>query len=279
MRENFTQGSVRGEPGDRLSYRVEVAPILQQIEVMEISEQEFEHYYHTVSDIELIRLFTDGELTDSAAAILKNEIAKRGLTDTEIDRIVQKDIPQIKNKPLVVQHITTFASKIMTFGKQYFNYRKSEIIVVIVCVVLGYLFAIPAYGLKSLILGPMIFDGPCSGVWGPIEFQCYIPDVIYAALSVWVPVGIFRKRASKIAMLSTLSFFALCITLGTLFGNPLNFFQKAYSRPSILGVWISLWSVLVSAVLVHILACCIKHATSYNDNTCLRSDKPSEGHL
>jgi hypothetical protein len=129
--------------------------------------------------------------------------------------------------------------------------------------VLGFLFAVPAYGL----FGPMIYDGPCSGVWGPIEIQCYIPDAIYAALSVWIPAVIFRKRASKVAFLSAISFLGICIILGTLFGNPLSFFQKTYYRPSILGVWISIWSVIISAILIYMLMHGIKKVVNKEKKT------------
>jgi hypothetical protein len=61
-------------------------------EDMEISTQELKHYYHTLSNRELIQLSTSEELTDSAYAILNNEIASRGLTDAEIHRIVQGEI-------------------------------------------------------------------------------------------------------------------------------------------------------------------------------------------
>jgi len=129
------------------------------------------------------------------------------------------------------------------------RYKKSEIIVTMVCAVLGFGCAYPPYGL----FGRHIYDGPCSGVWGSMAFQCYLPDIIYSALVVGIPALIFRKRAHYVAWLSAFFFLTICVVLGIVAQNPLLFFRRAFYIPSIFGIWVGIWTVVVLAASINLL--------------------------
>jgi hypothetical protein len=123
--------------------------------------------------------------------------------------------------------------------------QKYEIPASLVSALLGFSFAYPAYGL----FGPNIEDGPCSGVWGPIQIHCFIPDAIYSTLSVLLPVLIFRNR-NKVAFSTALSFLIICMAWGLANHNILMFFRQHIYVPSILGVWVGIWAVVISAIAV-----------------------------
>jgi len=123
--------------------------------------------------------------------------------------------------------------------------QKYEIPAALVSAFLGFAFAYPAYGL----FGPIIEDGPCSGVWGPIQIHCFIPDAIYSTLSVLLPVFIFENRP-KVAFLTALSFLIICVVWGLANHNVLMFFRLHMYVPSILGVWVGIWAVAISATAV-----------------------------
>jgi hypothetical protein len=121
--------------------------------------------------------------------------------------------------------------------------QKYEIPASLVSALLGFYFAYPAYGL----FGPNIEDGPCSGVWGPIQIHCFIPDAIYSTLSVLLPILIFTNR-TKVAFSTALSFLIICVAWGLANHNILMFFRRQLYVPSIFGVWIGIWAVVISAI-------------------------------
>ncbi|MCP4399305.1 MAG: hypothetical protein GY801_18635 [bacterium] len=75
-------------------------------------------------------------------------------------------------------------------AKEGFHHRKIEILVTFICACAGFILALPAYGWW----GGRVWDGPCSGVFGAIQFSCYLPDIGYAFLSIGIPMVIFRQK-------------------------------------------------------------------------------------
>jgi hypothetical protein len=217
----------------------------------DIDAQRLHNDYGQLDDRELALLHVHGGLTDMAHTALEQELGSRGMTKEQILQLAQERSPEEELHPLI-QGLRAILLTFQAIRQRYLSYTIHELWVSALCGILGYLFAAPPYGL----FGPDILDGPCSGVWGPIAFSCYLPDIFYASLSVWLPACIFRKRAYQVAFLSAGVFVGIWVFLNAflsiLLGDPLRLWGPKYYTPSVFGLWVSIWSVIAASLLVYI---------------------------
>lgn len=56
---------------------------------MEISREDLKRRYSNLSDTDLLKLFNEGELTETAFSVIKEELSLRGFTDNKIKNIAE----------------------------------------------------------------------------------------------------------------------------------------------------------------------------------------------
>lgn len=228
----------------------------------DIDAQRLHNDYGQLDDRELAVLYVHGGLTDMAHTALEQELGSRGMTKEHILQLAQERSPEEELPPLALG-LRTILLTFQAIRQRYLSYDIHELWVSALCGILGYLLAAPPYGL----FGPDTLDGPCSGVWGPIALSCYLPDIFYASLSVWLPACIFRRRAYQVAFLSAGVFVGIWVCLNAflsiLLGDPLKLWGLKYYTPSVFGLWVSIWSVIAASFLVYILALSWKRLVAY----------------
>ena len=96
-----------------------------------------------------------------------------------------------------------------------------------------------------------LMDGPCSGVWGPIEPHCHANVVLWVAGSLLVPALIFRRLSVGLATcLGFVSSFAMLEIMSLASGNGSRHFGGGFYRPILWDVWIGLYPLVAIALML-----------------------------